>query len=311
MIRILFATDGSVGNLGAARFLSSLGHHQNVHVHIVIAPDGDQPDEGSAVVHDTQSAFGDFAGHVTRAVFHADSTSEIADGILRASDFSGADLIVVGARGRSAIARFLLGSVAEAVARHAAVPVLVARLPEQTSPEAEVKPPLLKEVIIGVDGSNSATDAALFAATAFPLPPDCLFHLATVVEQPPMVSRPDPSAAESTGKISREVWGTDSRHAENNRHAERVLDDLRQELETKGARVTTEVLCGDPVTELINLAEADRAGLIVVGSRGLSGVERFIIGSVSDRLLWHAPCSVLIVRSPPGDDAADMKGMMA
>ncbi|MBC8134821.1 MAG: universal stress protein [Fibrella sp.] len=307
----MFATDGSVGNLAAARFLSSLGHHRNVHVHIVIAPDGDQHDDGSAVVHDTQSAFGDFAGHVTRAVFPADSTSEIADGILRASDFSGADLIVVGARGRSAIARFLLGSVAEAVARHAVVPVLVARLPAPIMPGAEAKLPLLTEVVIGVDGSNSATDAALFASTAFPLPPDCLFRLATVIEQPPMVSHPAANTLESAGKMTREVWGTDTPHAANNQHAETVLADLCQELETKGARVTTEVLYGDPVTELINLAEADRAGLIVVGSRGLSGVERFIIGSVSDRLLWHAPCSVLIVRSPPGDDDADMKGMMA
>lgn len=129
MIRILFATDGSRGSLAAARFLSSLGHHRDVHVHILIAPDNDQQDEGSAVVQATQAALGDFAGHVTRAMFHADRTSEIADGILRSSDFSGADLIVVGARGRSAIERFLLGSVAEAVARHATVPVLVARLP--------------------------------------------------------------------------------------------------------------------------------------------------------------------------------------
>ena len=72
---------------------------------------------------------GDFAGHHTRAVYMADSTSEIVDKILYAADVVGVDMIVVGARGQSAIERFLIGSVAESVVRHARVPVLVGRLP--------------------------------------------------------------------------------------------------------------------------------------------------------------------------------------
>jgi nucleotide-binding universal stress UspA family protein len=53
---------------------------------------------------------------------------------------------------------------------------------------------------------------------------------------------------------------------------------------------------GDPAQVLADVAKEENAQLIVVGDRGLSGVERFLLGSVSHKVSHHAPCSVLIVR---------------
>ncbi|MBC8140076.1 MAG: universal stress protein [Armatimonadetes bacterium] len=293
-MRILFATDGSDSNLAAARFLLRLGHHPNVHVHLLIAPDGSQHDDGTFALNRTKEAIGDFAGNFTRAAFRADTTSEIADRILVESEIAGASLIVVGARGHSAIARFLLGSVAEAVARHASVPVLVARSPEPIAVEPLAP---LTEIIVGIDGSTGATDAAMFAATVLPLPPGCTVRLVMVLPKADKIAPPEtPTGASAENH---------DRHDAPMHHAEAVLSDLRWELEARGTKVATETVCGDPSTELIAVAERERAGLIVIGSRGLSGVERLFIGSVSDRLLWHAPCSVLICRPSSGDNEGE------
>jgi len=58
---------------------------------------------------------------------------------------------------------------------------------------------------------------------------------------------------------------------------------------------------GDPAHEIIEAAKAGGYDLVVVGHRGLSPIKAFLLGSVSDRVVSHAPCSVLVVR--PGLDA--------
>jgi nucleotide-binding universal stress UspA family protein len=54
---------------------------------------------------------------------------------------------------------------------------------------------------------------------------------------------------------------------------------------------------GDPAQVLADVATEEDAQVIIVGDRGLSGVKRFLLGSVSQKVSHHAPCSVLIVRN--------------
>ncbi len=61
--------------------------------------------------------------------------------------------------------------------------------------------------------------------------------------------------------------------------------------------VTTEVLHGSPESRIVETAEEMGADLIVVGSHGYNRWERLLLGSVSDSVVHHAPCSVLVVRS--------------
>ena len=54
---------------------------------------------------------------------------------------------------------------------------------------------------------------------------------------------------------------------------------------------------GDPADALIDVAEQQSADLIVVGNRGMTGVKRFLLGSVPNKVAHHAPCTVMIVRT--------------
>ena len=89
------------------------------------------------------------------------------------------------------------------------------------------------------------------------------------------------------------------------------LGALRQELETlvaaaertlREAGISTEgrVLAGEPRETLVQLAQSERADLIVVGSHGRSGIAKMMLGSVSSHVVTHAPCSVLVVKKSGG-----------
>ncbi len=69
-------------------------------------------------------------------------------------------------------------------------------------------------------------------------------------------------------------------------------------MRSAGVSVTTAVVQGDPKSIIIDDAKAWGADLIVLGSRGRKGLERFLLGSVSGAVLRHAHCSVEIVRPP-------------
>lgn len=74
---------------------------------------------------------------------------------------------------------------------------------------------------------------------------------------------------------------------------ETQLEAYRAELP---CRTAIEIVSGDPATELVRLAKLYRADLIVMGNRGLSGMDRILSGSVSTEVTERAPCSVLVVK---------------
>jgi nucleotide-binding universal stress UspA family protein len=75
-----------------------------------------------------------------------------------------------------------------------------------------------------------------------------------------------------------------------------VLADAAKEARKAGLKVKAVALRGDIAEEIVKYARKERCDLIVMGSRGLSPTERFLLGSVSEKVLRHAPCSVLVVR---------------
>jgi nucleotide-binding universal stress UspA family protein len=296
-MRILYATDGSEGGLSPAHFFSCLPHHRDVHVHIVTVLDPDDPDDGAALLAAAQAALGTFPGHVTTATGRGASTSEVVDVLLYTADYAQADLIAVGAGGRSAIARFFLGSVAESVARHSRHPVLITR----SRPDSQTTP--LREVIVGVDGSEKARAAALFAATRLPLPLVCTLRLVSVVPQPLFGAEGDPrypgtpdyQALESSNRAARRKAESEAQTlAVELREAVAALEAGQGADRALPSVVVEPVVLGNAAVELVRVADESSAGLVVVGSQGLSGIERFLLGSVSQRVLRHARTSVLI-----------------
>jgi nucleotide-binding universal stress UspA family protein len=83
----------------------------------------------------------------------------------------------------------------------------------------------------------------------------------------------------------------------NEREAREVLDEQAKKIEeTTGTMPKAHFVVGRADREIVHLADEIRAGLIVLGSRGRGGVRRALMGSVSDSVVRHAHCPVLVVR---------------
>ncbi len=81
------------------------------------------------------------------------------------------------------------------------------------------------------------------------------------------------------------------------RDAERFLKEQAERIESDGGKVAeTHLRVGDPDKEILRTAEALDVGLIVIGSRGLGAISRALLGSVSDSVVRHAHCPVLVMR---------------
>lgn len=85
-------------------------------------------------------------------------------------------------------------------------------------------------------------------------------------------------------------------------NAQRILEESSREIKDKltdrNVSVSTEALFGSPESRIVETAEEMHADLIIVGSHGYNRWERLLLGSVSDSVVHHAPCSVLVVRTP-------------
>ena len=82
------------------------------------------------------------------------------------------------------------------------------------------------------------------------------------------------------------------------RQAERYLNRIGKKLRTKGIKVSTEVLLGDPAEEIVIYAELRPIDLIAMSSHGRSGISRWAHGSVADRVFRSVNVPVLMVRAP-------------
>lgn len=196
-----------------------------------------------------------------------------------------AGLVVVGSRGLGAMKRALMGSVSTGVVRHAHCPVLVTRGGEQRE-----SGPFPDRVLVGLDGSEESA-AAADAAVEISRATGSRMHVAYAcpVEPPP----PYPH-----------IYATERWQSE----VERAKKEARTFIEGQARRIGAEtdieveshLTFGEPARDIIRLAEEVGAGLIVMGSRGLGGIRRSLMGSVSDSVVRHAHCSVLVVRSSDG-----------
>jgi nucleotide-binding universal stress UspA family protein len=77
---------------------------------------------------------------------------------------------------------------------------------------------------------------------------------------------------------------------------ESVLAGLESELRPKVGHIERSAILGHPAEEIVAAVTAPGVGLVVVGARGHGAVKRLVLGSVSERVLHHAPCSVLVVK---------------
>lgn len=281
-MRILFATDGSEGAKAGADFLRLLPLTENDHIALVtVVQTEESKADAKPILDAAQEAIGPTKATVHRYTRHGNAALEIIDAVVLFSEEFPTDLIIVGTRGLSGIARFFLGSVASRIARYAPCPVLVAR---------NVHGPI-QSVIAGYDGSRSARRAVHFLEK-MPLSPDAKICLATMLT-------PASASGFLPGPLQGEINAI--RRAEE-RTARKELAELAAEFGGEGRAVEIEVRDGDPPSGLLRIAAERNADLITVGAQGASEVQEFLLGSVSEKVLRHAPCSVLLVRPLPGTE---------
>lgn len=202
-----------------------------------------------------------------------------ASTIVQRATQEGSDLIVLGTRGVSDIKGFLLGSVARKIASLAACPVLVVKRPMNQ----------LRRVLLAVDDSKHSRKAARFLRAGL------LPETAEVTVFSSVASPFTDLAAEYLSESNREALVRPQIE-----QAERLVAGIRQDFLKEGYAVFTDVQQNHVVEHIIKQAESGLTDLLVVGARGLSNRERLQLGSVSDSLLRHAPCSILIVRGARG-----------
>jgi nucleotide-binding universal stress UspA family protein len=282
-MRIIYATDGSEGSRAGAELLAALPLEAEHRITVLTVTERDDEAAAEAALEDARAAL----RHSTATIETAVRRGHAADELLRAIEETGADLVVVGSRGRSAIARFFLGSVAERVVRHAPCPALLAR-------------PLrhgLRTVLVGIDGSPSADYAADWLRR-LPLPPETEIRLFTALALYEVAAG---SYASTLPLIAGDITRL---HEKARDEAIRKLETLASTFGAAGRRTVTEVRDGDPAPTLLRAASDQGADLIVVGDHGHSAIERFMIGSVSENVVRHAHCSVLVVKGGPGEGAA-------
>lgn len=140
-----------------------------------------------------------------------------------------------------------------------------------------------RHILVGYDGSPPAT-AALLHAVELALRCGADLSVAAVARVPEYAATVD----EVNGALE------DAR-----RYFQAALDRAAALARERGVAAATHVLAGHPADALIRFAQQHRVDLIVVGPRGLTPVQRLLLGSVSAALVRHAPCSVLVYRAEP------------
>lgn len=148
--------------------------------------------------------------------------------------------------------------------------------------------PVLKRIIVGTDGSDTAERAV---DEAIDLAKSTGASLEVVTAFEPAVGRD--MSAEERAEIPGDVQYETGPRAEINM----ILDRAAGRAEQQGIGVTTHAREGDPADALLDVAEETHADLLVVGNKGMTGAKRFLLGSVPNKVSHHAPCSVYIVRT--------------
>jgi nucleotide-binding universal stress UspA family protein len=148
--------------------------------------------------------------------------------------------------------------------------------------EARVK------ILLAIDDSTYS-EAALDAVVSQTKPSEAEVRLLHVIE-------PTPVYSDGSAWVYYPDYG-EVRH-EQRQEAEGLIARAAETLRDAGFRVSTAIETGNPKVVLIDDAVSWHADLIVLGSHGRKGLDRFLMGSVSEAVARHAPCSVQIVRKP-------------
>jgi len=194
---------------------------------------------------------------------------EAHERIIDLAEAENCDLIIMGRRGLRRLERVLVGSVTARVIGYSHKDVLV--VPRDTVVGWQ-------KILVATDGSRyskDATERAIDFAKSY----GGELKVISVVDVPAEFYGEAPDAVESL--INK---------------AKGFVEDVKKQAETAGIRTETFVREGEAFQAITNLAGDQNVNTIIMGSHGRTGLKRLLMGSVTEKVIGHAPCPVLVVR---------------
>lgn len=284
--QVLFPTDGSEAASAALGYVAALARAEDATLHVLNVADTTRystvqiqgsildalGEEGERIVEDAADRLPTRELSVVTEVLQGVPD----EAVLEYADHHDVDLIVMPTHGRRGIERFLLGSVTERVLRRSEVPVLTVR-PEDGTDLAY--PPA--RVLVPTDGSSGA-DAALDLGIDVAGAHGARLHVLSVVD------------SETLGLDVRSELQVDELEGQADDVVSAAVERAEgADLEDISADVRAGPSVADEILDAVADAEID---LVVVGTRGRTGVERHLLGSVAEKLVRASPVPVVTVR---------------
>jgi nucleotide-binding universal stress UspA family protein len=186
-------------------------------------------------------------------------------------------MIIMGRRGRTGLKRLVIGNVTARVIGHSPCNVLV--VPKDATLD-------FKSIVVATDGSKYSTDAVAEAITIAKRDGSALTVIAAVPSE--LLT---PTDIDFTMNQQRLIAEQEMNEAEKN------AKEAKESAQKEGVDVKAFVLSGRPYDAIIQTAQEMKADLIVLGSHGRTGIEKFLMGSVAERVILLSSCPILVVKS--------------
>jgi nucleotide-binding universal stress UspA family protein len=288
---VLIPTDGSDHSVRAAEHGHFLAQLFDATVHVINVVDiqgaAGMFDAGGIVqsINDQLIAEGETAIEAVEAVVgERDSVTttvvkgEPSETILEYADDHDVDVITMGTHGRTGLNRYIAGSVTERVVRLADVPVLTVRATDQSQLVGEYD-----EVLIPTDGSEPAA-MAIDHGLAIAQKTGARIHAVNIVDVGDVAV--SPNYTPPTEVIE---------HLES--EGEAATDRIATQARARGLDAIIEVREGFPASDLLDYADEHDIDLITMGTTGRTGLNRYLLGSTTERIIRHAEIPVLAVNA--------------
>jgi nucleotide-binding universal stress UspA family protein len=217
-------------------------------------------------------------------------SNDAARAIVEAAEAQGCDLIVMGTHARGGLPRLLLGSVAERVLQTTPLPLMLLREHADIPQEAR-----LEHLLVPLEGSP--VDMLAISAAG-----DLAQRLGARVTLLYVLQAPALPSADFIGTAGYAMTNWDAEYAAVKRSGEAALETARLEFTAlhPTLEVGTRLFEGgqrDVGDVIVDVAREGSANLIVMGTHARRGLDRFILGSVAERVAHHADAPVLILRT--------------
>lgn len=194
------------------------------------------------------------------------------------------DLIIMATHGRSGVTRWWIGSVAENIVTEATLPVLLIRSKHLRENEAN-KTKTFHHILVPLDGS-SLGESALQHVGILASKLEATINLLHVIH--------------SFDGLGFDIPGYDLKIMTKklSDSGKKYLKNISEKLKNKGIKTSSKVIVGNPANTIIDYALQEKVDLVAMSTHGRSGITRWVLGSVADKVLRESSLPLWLVRSP-------------